>query len=91
MDADAEFDASILWHTAVALDEAGLHLDGAAHRIDHARNSTIEPSPARLTMRPRWAAEPPLCAWPRLHAAVGYSRPPNVKRDHHEQGAEIAL
>jgi hypothetical protein len=36
MDADAELDAAILRHTGVALDHAVLHLDRAAHSIDHA-------------------------------------------------------
>ena len=36
MDADAEFDAALGRKTGVAFDEAGLHLGGAAHRIDHA-------------------------------------------------------
>ena len=36
MDADAEFDPPLRRHTGVALDEAGLHLDRAAHRVDHA-------------------------------------------------------
>src|SRR5271165_1678283 len=36
MDADAEFDAALGRHAGVALDEAVLHLDGAAHRVDHA-------------------------------------------------------
>ncbi len=36
MDADAEFDAAVDGHAGVALDHAVLHLDGAAHRVDHA-------------------------------------------------------
>ena len=36
MDADAKFDSPILGHSGVALDEAVLHFDRAAHRIDHA-------------------------------------------------------
>ena len=36
MNADAELDAALGRHAGVALDEAGLHLDGAAHGVDHA-------------------------------------------------------
>ena len=36
MNADAEFDASLGRQAGVALDHAGLHLDRAAHRVDHA-------------------------------------------------------
>ena len=36
MDADAKFDAAIFWHSRVALDQAGLNLDRAAHGVDHA-------------------------------------------------------
>ena len=36
MNADAKFDAPLGRHAGVALDEAVLHLDGAAHRVDHA-------------------------------------------------------
>jgi hypothetical protein len=36
MDAAAEFDAALGRHARVALDETGLHLDRAAHRVDHA-------------------------------------------------------
>ena len=36
MNADAEFDAALGRHARVALDEAVLHLDRAAHRVDHA-------------------------------------------------------
>src|SRR5262249_9010212 len=36
MDADAEFDASIGWQPGIPLDHAILHLDRAAHRLDHA-------------------------------------------------------
>ena len=36
MDADAELDAAVLRHAGIALDHAVLHLDGAAHGIDHA-------------------------------------------------------
>ena len=36
MNADAELDAALGRHAGVALDEAVLHLDRAAHRVDHA-------------------------------------------------------
>ena len=36
MDADAEFDAPLGRHAGIALDHAVLHLDGAAHGVDHA-------------------------------------------------------
>ena len=36
MNADAKLDPPLGWHARVALDEAVLHLDGAAHRVDHA-------------------------------------------------------
>ena len=36
MNADAKFDAPSGGDASVALDEAGLHLDGAAHGVDHA-------------------------------------------------------
>jgi len=35
-DADPEFDAAFRRHASVALDEAVLHLDSAAHVVDHA-------------------------------------------------------
>src|SRR5271166_4087282 len=36
MNADAELDAALRRQAGVAFDEAALHLDGAAHRVDHA-------------------------------------------------------
>ena len=36
MDADAELDAALGRQAGVALDHAVLHLDGAAHGVDHA-------------------------------------------------------
>ena len=36
MNADPELDAALGRQAGVALDEAVLHLDGAAHRVDHA-------------------------------------------------------
>ncbi len=35
MNADAKFDPPLRRHPGVALDEAGLHFDGAARRVDH--------------------------------------------------------
>ena len=52
MDADAELDAAVRRKTRVALDHAVLHLDGAAHGVNHATNSMMLPSPVRFTMRP---------------------------------------
>jgi hypothetical protein len=36
MDPDAEIDPPVLSHPCVALDQAVLHLDGAADGVDHA-------------------------------------------------------
>ena len=36
MNADAKLDAALRRHAGVALDEAALHFDGAAHGVDHA-------------------------------------------------------
>ena len=52
MDADAEFDAALGGQAGVALDHAVLHLDGAAHGVDHAAELDEAPSPVRLTTRP---------------------------------------
>jgi hypothetical protein len=35
MDANAENDATVVGHVNVALDEASLHRNGAAHGLDH--------------------------------------------------------
>src|SRR5271163_4214948 len=35
LDADAELDAAVGLHAGVAVDEASLHLNRAAHRVDH--------------------------------------------------------
>ena len=44
---------SIGQHAGVALGHAGLHLDRAAHGVDHAAKFDEElPSPVRLTMCP---------------------------------------
>ena len=52
MNADAEFDPPFGRHAGVALDDAVLHLDRAADRVDHAAELDEMPSPVRLTMRP---------------------------------------
>ena len=36
MNAEAELDATLVRRASVALDEAGLHFDGAANGVDHA-------------------------------------------------------
>jgi hypothetical protein len=36
MNADAKLDATFGWQASVALDHAGLHLEGAAHGVHHA-------------------------------------------------------
>ena len=48
MDANAELDAAILRNAGVALDHAGLNLDGAAHRVDHAAKFNEEPVASSL-------------------------------------------
>ena len=53
MDADAEFDGSFRRDAGVALDEAGLHFDRAAHCVDHAAeldNATVASSLYHATM-----------------------------------------
>jgi hypothetical protein len=50
VNADPKFNPPLWWHTGVALDHSVLHLDGAAHGIDHA--SELDASPVRLTTRP---------------------------------------
>jgi hypothetical protein len=52
MNADAELDAALGRKAGVALDHAVLHLDGAAHGVDHAAELNEAPSPVRLTTRP---------------------------------------
>ncbi len=52
MDADAELDATLGRKASIALDHAVLHLDGAAHGIDHAAELNEAPSPVRFTTRP---------------------------------------
>ena len=48
MDADAELDAAFGRQACVALDHAGLHLDGAANRIDHAAKLDDDAVPGAL-------------------------------------------
>ena len=50
--ADAEFDAPLGGQARVALDHSVLHLDGAAHGVDHAAELDQRPSPVRFTTRP---------------------------------------
>ena len=52
MDADAKLDAPVRRHAGVALDQAVLDFDRAAHRVDDAAELDDAPSPVRLTMRP---------------------------------------
>ncbi len=56
MNADAKFDALVLSNTRVALDHGVLHFSGAAHRVNHAAELEMLPSPVRLTIRPWWTA-----------------------------------
>ncbi len=48
MHADAKLDAPILRHAGVALDQALLHFDGAAHRVDHAAEFDDDPVASAL-------------------------------------------
>ena len=48
MDADAELDAAVVRHANIALDEAVLHRDGAAHGLDHAAKLDDEPVASAL-------------------------------------------
>src|SRR5262249_40146083 len=50
VDAYAEFDPLILRRVRIVFGHASLNLDGAAYRVDDARNI---PSPITLTIRPR--------------------------------------
>ena len=52
MDANAELDAALGRKPGVALDHAVLHLDGTAHRIDHAAELDEDAVAGRLTTRP---------------------------------------
>ena len=52
MNANTALDALVSRDACVALDHAGLHLDGAAHGVDHAAELDNAPSPVRLTTRP---------------------------------------
>jgi hypothetical protein len=45
---DAKFDPPVLRHAGVALDQAVLHFDCAAHRIDHAAELDDAPVPGAL-------------------------------------------
>ena len=52
MDADAELDAALRRHARVALDEAILHLDRAAHGVDHAAEFDEAPVAGALDYAP---------------------------------------
>ena len=52
VNADPEDDAAVLGHAGIALDHGVLNFDREAHVVDALRNSTIAPSPVRLTTRP---------------------------------------
>ncbi len=52
MDADAELDAAIRRHAGIALDHGVLHLDGAAHGVDHAAELDERPVAGALDTRP---------------------------------------
>ena len=52
MNSNAELDAALGRKACVTLDHAVLHLDGAAHGIDHAAEFNEAPSPVRFTTRP---------------------------------------
>ena len=48
MNADAEIDAAVVRHANIALDDAVLHRDGAAHGLDHAAKLGDEPIASAL-------------------------------------------
>ena len=52
MNADAELDTPVLRHAGVALDHRVLHLDGAAHRVDHAAELDDRPVAGALDHAP---------------------------------------
>jgi hypothetical protein len=52
VNANPELDAALLRQSRVALDEAVLHFDCAADRVETLRNSMMLPSPVRVTTRP---------------------------------------
>ena len=52
MNADAEFDAALRRQAGVALDHAVLHLDGAAHGVDHAAELDENAVPGALDDAP---------------------------------------
>ena len=68
MDADAELDAALGRQAGVALDQAVLHFDRAAHRVDHAAEldeaavaGSLDDAPM---MRRRWRDRSDRCAAP---------------------------
>ena len=52
MDANPKLDAPILWYARVALDQAGLHLDRAPDRVDHAAELDDRAVPGALNNAP---------------------------------------
>src|ERR1700685_823205 len=52
MDSDAEIDAAVVRHANIALDEAILHRNGAAHGLDHAAKFGDEPIASALDYPP---------------------------------------
>ena len=52
MNADAKFDAALGRHASVAIDETVLHLDRAAHGVDHAAELDEAPVARAFDMRP---------------------------------------
>lgn len=51
----AQLDAPVLRNAGVAFDEAGLHFDRTAYRVDHAPELDDRAVAVCLTMRPRCA------------------------------------
>ena len=52
MNADAELDAALGRHAGISLDHAVLHLDGAAHGVDHAAKLDDDAVPGALDDAP---------------------------------------
>ena len=91
MNADPEFYPALRRQADVALDEAVLHLDGAAHRVDHAAELDEAPIPGALDHSPvmhgdgridEVAAQRPE---PRQDAILVRSREPAVADDIRDQ------
>ena len=91
MNADAELDAALGRQAGVALDEAVLHLDRAAHRVDHAAEldeaavaGALDDAPAMRVDRriDQIAAQPPQ---PRQRAILVRAGEPAVADDVRDQ------